>query len=250
MTHNEEDIPLDEQGDDDSDIDDEHEKMSHIRNLRNDNHVNTSSSSLRRYDEFASFMTRSERNLHNPDQPPSEEEKRKRKVQFKEDDLEKIYPIEPLTESERENYYMQPEDFISCDRDTDITAFRWENHVNGKIPFDEDNNTLRGLEDLFDGADERLKKRTEHARSVLQEMNRQRLAGQKALDWNKIHQISEQHSKHASERALQLAKDDETASKQAWDPHRPKLPFKRDSPKKNKKKSANPLKFLAFWNKK
>lgn len=34
----------------------------------------------------------------------------------------------------------------SIDTDIDVTEMRWKNHIEGKIKFDEDNNTIRGIE--------------------------------------------------------------------------------------------------------
>ena len=41
---------------------------------------------------------------------------------------------------------MSTENWVSIDTDIEITSKRWKNHVEGTIKFDEDNNTVLGIE--------------------------------------------------------------------------------------------------------
>lgn len=79
-----------------------------------------------RYDEMASFLTRSQRSLDMPDPEPTEEELADRRVQVK-DEPEAVYEEpEPLSESESKAYYMGEEDFRRVDVDVELTTMRWE----------------------------------------------------------------------------------------------------------------------------
>lgn len=162
-----------------SEEDDRVEALANIHNYRGTN----SSSSFRRYDEMGSFLTRSERSIQHPDEIPSKDEEAKRKVHFRDgSSLFKVHFLDRVSETDARFYYMTDVDFTRVDRDIDVTTFRWENHLSGEIPFDHENNTIRGLEEMLSEDDSKYETRAIHRKSVFEEVNRQRLSGQRPLD--------------------------------------------------------------------
>ena len=237
-----------------TDEDEEVDKLSHISNIKKGGYG--SGSSLRRYDEYQSFLTRSERAIAKPDLPPSEDEKKRRKVQFPDSEsrLVTIRELDPITSAESDKYYMHKDDFLRCDRDVEMTSFRWENHLSGRIPFDEENNTLRGLEEMFEDTN-RSDIRSSHLRNVLEEMNRQRRSGKKQLDWHRIREASMRMSSEATRRAVEVAQKDEEEKQRILTGTpiaKPNYTYDSGSNKKSsmKKKKGGPLGGLMFWKKK
>jgi hypothetical protein len=107
----------------------------------------SSGTSLRRVDSLERFTTRSLRlSILGKDKPPPAEEASKRTVRFRPDeDLESVL-IFSVPEDAIDDSHMTHADFERNDADMKLTHFRWENHLNGKIRFDEAEVTLRGLE--------------------------------------------------------------------------------------------------------
>jgi len=81
--------------------------------------------SSRRYDEMASFLTRSQRSIEMPDPKPTEEELEQRRVQVQEEPRE-VHESEPMSAEEVKAYYMGDEDFRRVDVDVELTTMRWE----------------------------------------------------------------------------------------------------------------------------
>jgi hypothetical protein len=209
--------------------------MNHISNMQK------KSDSIR-YDEYQSFLSRSERAHEKPDKPPTADELRQRKVKFpsEPEELLTIFEFEPLNADEKYAVYMQHEDFSRVDKDMELLAFRWENHVSGRIILDEDVATIRGLEERFKNTG-RGKAMAVHEKAVLEEIHSQKVEGKnsvKDLDWERIRQASLRTSKQRIDYAVQLAKEDEEARVQAWIPKQQQKLFSaatKDDKKKKKK---------------
>lgn len=105
---------------------------------------------------------------------------------------------------------MSQTDFERSDRDVDMTIFRWENHKNGKIPFDHENNTLRGLEESIQEKEaiERASNRSQHMKNILEEYNRQKFAGHTQIAWDALRQKAAETSRTSLEYAQGLAQQD------------------------------------------
>jgi len=230
----------DEEDDDDDDSFDEN---AHLKQIR----PGAQESSIRRNDSFVSFMTRSERNaILGKDKPPSKEEAEKRSVKFKiEPYLETVHLVEQVDDSEKDNVWLTNKDFDRQETEIKMTQFRWENHKEGKIPFDESKNTVRGLEHLFD---QQETSKWKHARAVLEEINRQKLKfGGKVVDWTKVRQVSEQFSGESMKQAAAMGKADEEAYRQAWDPSLSPITEKEEDNTKKKKKKKSSFLFWKKW---
>lgn len=222
---------------DSSSSDDEDASLRDISRLKE--------SSIRRNDSYTSFLTRSQRNLLlGKDQPPSQEEEAQRSVHFKAD-LEVVHEIPGVEEYKLDfdKIWMTSGDFDRVEADMKITMFRWENHLSGKIAFDHHNNTMRGLEHL-----DREKQsvcdmaRYKHRQAVLGEIQRQIHDNGAVTDWEKVRQAAEAHSVENTQKALETAKQDEMASRNAWNKGvvAEEIP---DTPRTRKKKKK---KFLFF----
>jgi hypothetical protein len=207
--------------------------ISHMRSNNNSNvdqkSISGLSSSVRqvfsRYDEYHSFLTRSQRAALHPDPLPNPVEVQRRKVHFHSDEtqLETVHEIECIPKDLLSQYYLTTEDFERIQQDAELTAFRWENHMSGKIPFDHVHNTLRGLESIVEVND--MDKHAlihQHQRDVLMEIHNQKISQRnqqtpRKIDWEQVRHVSLQHSTsmahHARERALQ----DEQERHRIWD---------------------------------
>lgn len=146
---------------DDDDDDDVMERQAAFNKNKQKNNsvspVTGSNRSVRRYDEFGDFLSRSERAHHEKskvDQAPSTAKRTERqgsgvkgKVSFCEGDkLQEVHEIPRITPEEKNVCFMGTENWVSIDNDIELTTKRWTNHVEGTIAFDEDNNTIRGIE--------------------------------------------------------------------------------------------------------
>jgi hypothetical protein len=79
--------------------------------------------------------------------------------------------------------------------------------MQGKLKFNEDENTLRGLEEWLDTQKRRHKLRKGHRAAVLQEMVRQKMdnGSGKELDWDRIQKVAEPFSKQSAQIAYEMA---------------------------------------------
>jgi hypothetical protein len=137
-----------------------------------------------------------------------------------------VHHLEPLSEEEIRSYYMQRQDFKRCDADTKETILEWAKYQMGhrkECP------NIRGLEDLLDQLKFRMAKKTEnnnrlvkksqHVRKVLQEVSRQkstRVGGVTTtrLDSEQIRRVSLELSKDARIRAKKVALADEKEARE------------------------------------
>jgi hypothetical protein len=110
---------------------------------------------------------------------------------------------------------MTDENWRAIDMDIQLTRRRWENCKSGKIPFDEDNNTLRGLESMFDNELMERKWMSDHEKHVINECNRQKRET-RYPDWDQFRQASMITSTKDSERARKLAVKDAEEAVQCW----------------------------------
>ena len=60
--------------------------------------------------------------------------------------LTEVFEVPELTDEDKRVCFISTEHWVSIDTDIEITSKRWNNHIEGSIPFDEDNNTIRGIE--------------------------------------------------------------------------------------------------------
>jgi hypothetical protein len=225
---------------DDDDDDDEEDDDKVLEKL----HLNHPS--LRRYDEFSSFLTRSERAHEKPDVPPSKEALARRRVTILVDqqcDGKKskeaaatatacmpavgitIHYDVPMTPDEIKAYFMQPADFTRCDDDVDVTTIRWNKAQKGHYKWNDDENTIRGLEEFCITKKDKQKKkgaknnnsradyRYQHGQKVLAEVLRQKLTKNDlnayVYDDEKIRQVSIAITEPEQQRARELAQQDE-----------------------------------------
>jgi hypothetical protein len=205
---------LDKKDDDDSCCSSDSDEILSIQKVRG----GRKNTSIRRTDSWESFMTRSERALAlGKDKPPSQKEARTRKVQFVADDrLNSVLLLEAIPEDTKSSYYMNETDFDRLDKDISLTRFRWENHKAGKIKFDENLNSVRGLEDMFEPDKKKDLEKYKHVRNILGAINEQKLSGRKEIDWEQIRNASVKTSTKFLEHALARARKDEEARHHAW----------------------------------
>ena len=244
------DVDVDDQGKDEDDDDDSHDENAHLKQIRSGQ---KDGGSIRRNDSFTSFLTRSERNsLLGKDKPPTEQEASKRRIRFR-DTLVDIIEFDKIGKDVKNQYWMNDEDFDRIETDVKMTQFRYENSKAGKIPFDETNNSIRGLESILYGIDMKLYK---HRQSVLQEIHVQKSKHGFVKDWERVRQTSEVNSDFCRTKAVEIGKQDEMEHKKAWDiipgsviaeKNLGKVMTPTGAAAKNETKKKNPL---LFWKKK
>ena len=244
------DVDVDDQGEDEDDDDDSHDENAHLKQIRSGQ---KDGGSIRRNDSFTSFLTRSERNsLLGKDKPPTEQEASKRRIRFR-DTLVDIIEFDKIGKDVKNQYWMNDEDFDRIETDVKMTQFRYENSKTGKIPFDESNNSIRGLESILYGIDMKLYK---HRQSVLQEIHVQKSKHGFVKDWERVRQTSEVNSDFCRTKAVEIGKQDEMEHKKAWDiipgsviaeKSLGKVMTTTGAAAKNETKKKNPL---LFWKKK
>ena len=117
-------------------------------------------------------MTRSQRTLElGKDKPPSKAEAAKRKVQFADHALEVVHEVVQVADEHKASVYMNNEDFDRMDKEVSLTKFRWDNHKAGKIKFDENKNSVRGLETVLQYDEKRELSKWNHVRGVIGAIN-------------------------------------------------------------------------------
>lgn len=203
--------------DSDSSSEDENADLKSISRFKQQ----PSNGSMRRTDSLERFITRSERlSIIGKDKPPAEDEVAKRKVKFRPDeDLESIHILDHYTTDEDNDWksqcFMTDSDFDRNDADMKLTHFRWQNHLNGTIRFDESENSLRGLE--FMDRQEQLKKdkkKANHRKRVLEEAFEQKLKAQH--HWDILRKASQEISAQSLEEARDRARRDHIDRCKAW----------------------------------
>lgn len=215
-------------GDDDEDDDDDDDSVCSLAKIGK----KSETVHIRRNYSLESFLTRSERAaLLGKDPPPTPAEERKRRVHFvAEHLLEIVHEVVGVTPEEKSEYWMNGLDFDRQENEVKLTKFRWENHKVGRIKFDENTSTLRGLERVIpDGpvskkSDGTAIKPWQHAKVVLEEVHRQKTDEGRTtrnLDWNKIREVSIISSSYDSQHAAWVAKWDEEWKDKTWDPSIP-----------------------------
>jgi hypothetical protein len=113
--------------DDEDDMGEDEMKLRSIKNLRRgDSEDEGATASLRRYDEYGSFLTRSTRSEEFPDIPPTPEEWAARKVRIDEDLGSVHEESKELSKDEADAYFMTDEDFRRVDVDMELTQLRYE----------------------------------------------------------------------------------------------------------------------------
>jgi hypothetical protein len=113
--------------DDEDEMGEDEMKLRSIKNLRcGDSGDPVEAGSLRRYDEYSSFLTRSTRSEEFPDIPPTKEELEERKVRIDDDPHSVHEESKELTVDEADAYFMTDEDFRRVDVDMELTQLRYE----------------------------------------------------------------------------------------------------------------------------
>lgn len=130
MEHHEDNVANGAVSSDDEDpLEEEEAKLRSIHFLkRGDSDVQDGEKidvSSRRYDEMGSFLSRSERSITLPDEPPTPEELAERRVQIKEE-VDDVHNVDPMSPEEAENYYMTEADFRRVDIEVELTQMRYE----------------------------------------------------------------------------------------------------------------------------
>lgn len=203
------------------------------------------SSFLFRYDEFASFVTRSERARQKPDKPP--DERKNLTVRFHaankettdscgaKDEMDDpghhfdravlchIQEIPKCPEEDFKKLFMTRKDFERIDTDVKMTVIRWTNHLKGRIKFDTEVNTIRGLEEVLDEdlASQKYKIKYKHQRAVLEEQHEQRCNGT-YLDADQLRKASIEAGKGNQEIAFKQGEKDCKEREQCWETRRQK----------------------------
>jgi len=178
--------------------------------VNNNNSNTTTTSSIRRFDEYGDFITRSERAHSQREEPPlTPQELTNRKVGFVESITDLVVPLPELTKDVKQSCYMTAENWNNIDLDIEVTRKRWQNHCDGSMEFDVQNNSIRGLETMLGLEDEkdRDKLMYQHRKHVLQEQVRQKLANEYP-NFEKFRKASLKHSTKLEERARQRGIND------------------------------------------
>ena len=111
---------------------------------------------------------------------------------------------------------------------------RWKNHVEGKIPFDDETNTIRGLEDIiFELNKSRFIRK--HQRTVMEEVVRQKNDNE-YLNWKKLSSVSEKSSQSNKDKAFEVGKQDEEEKDRVWKPKPKNDPANSQDAESSKKK--------------
>jgi hypothetical protein len=223
--------------DDDSSSEDEDADLKSIQRFKQQaqqkSNGGTGGGSLRRVDSFERFERRSLRlSILGKDQPPPAEEVAKRTVRFRPDqDLERVFALQlPEDEEDGKSWmsqcYMTNADFERNDADMKLTHFRWQNHLNGKIRFDNSEWTLRGLEFMCYPQEQGIteRRRLQHQQRVLEESYLQ-ITAQLYQDrpwtraqhhWETIRQASLENSNRSLTEAQARARRDHVDYCKAW----------------------------------
>lgn len=235
--------------DNDNDDDDDDELSDEDAGLKNIRH--SEFRSLRRNDSFESFLTRSERvALLGKDPPPPLEELKKRKVQFVSMDsseLETVFEVETFPPEVKDRMYMCNTDFDRIETEVRMTSFRWENRE--QIPFDDNQNSMRGLEHIDHSAQRKKDlERYKHNCAVMQEINRQKQDCGSVQDWEAVRKISQRFTVHSMNQAVEIGRADRDAFHRAWDDNPVSSTLSSHSSEEKKKESKKKKK-LFFWQK-
>ena len=186
---------------------------------------------VHRWDEYGDFVSRSERSRRGRavDTDAADWENNNRPtsgsgsttgtsgVQFGNVHETELPPLHP---DDRSKCYMTHESWERIDLDVELTKKRWNNHTAGLLPFDHGANTTRGLECVL--CETRGRQRdlmlVQHATSVLQEQNRQKLSGE-FYNAQSMRQVASQTS--LQDEAYQQGQHDAEDARNAWLQHPP-----------------------------
>jgi hypothetical protein len=192
--------------------------------------ANNSGRSIRRSNSWTSFLTRSERHHEEVEETPrSPTEVAAHKVRFRDEpELEEVWIQEldpPLTPAEKKSCHLSNDDNERMEMEVQMTFMRWDNHKGGKIAFDDNRHSIRGL---IEHVDEQCPERNRdgdihhHMTRVLQEQLRQLTSGSKTLDQERVGQIARESGLKESKRAQYIAQKDRISAEEAWKEMPPK----------------------------
>lgn len=225
-----------------------------------EDYANFLTSGIRHVDSLANFQKhcqqQQEAEASLSTSPVVQEEELQHQVTFSNEPV-LVHIIPPVTPSDFARIWFTTADFERQEQEVKMTCFRWENHQQGHIPFDEQNNSIRGLEHLYretkDGHGSPIPStKRVHRNAVMAEIQRQRTENNgKILDLDKIRQVSLEASQSDRDKCLALGKADHEAAIKAWEypvsvtDHRVTSNEAQPIEKKKKKGKA-----LRFWKKK
>jgi hypothetical protein len=252
--HNDDD---DEDRDDDSDSSDDADSAASgerafgaFKQSANANASNNENRSIRRSNSWTSFLTRSERHREQVEEPLTQQEVAQRKVRFRDDpELEEVRILEldpPLTPSEKRSCHLCDDDNDRMAMEVQMTLMRWDNHEDGKIEFDDNRHSIRGL---IDHVDEECPERNRdgaiyhHMTRILQEQVRQLTSGAKTLDQERVGEIARESALKESIRAQYIAQKDRIEAEEAWEAK----PFKKSINHAQGKKGASAVEKKKRW---
>jgi hypothetical protein len=135
---------------------------------------------VKRFDEYADFLTRSERSRRDKQSKPADlsaATASSGKVNWHSSLEASVKVLPEIDEDDASGLYLTRDLWERIDLDLELTKKRWENHAAGLIAFDFLNNTTRGMEAMLDelGSRKRDSYMSRHVKAVLNEQNRQRI---------------------------------------------------------------------------
>jgi hypothetical protein len=140
-----------------------------------------------------------------------------------------VHELEELDSHAKEDYYMTRGDFARMQDDFKMVLWKWENHAEGRIAFDDSVHGLRGLEEITKGVyisdfysrgyATRVSGKFAHSKAVLLHLQEQQLTGV-YLDWDACKEVATAHSQPDIEYALFMGQHDYEEALHAYDPHR------------------------------
>jgi hypothetical protein len=201
---------------------------------------------MRRNTSWQSFLTRSHRNKLKPDfeelqEAPDEKvlDSRERKIRFRLPVREQdIHHLDPVLDKEKVLCYMTDEDFNRGKDEIRLVLKLWEKHKRGQEPLDENVHTLRGLEDVTDGAgipgyDRRRNPRAKYTYRaiILRHLHHQKMTNE-YLNWEKCSALCIDESQKDKKHVLLLGQHDAEQAREAYNPDQKSTlpPFVRIEP--------------------
>lgn len=219
-----------------------------------------SNRSVRRYDEYGDFLSRSER-AHSErfgddsalstrgDVRTRERNDKcsgKPSVRWQPEEVASVHEIPKFTDEEKEVLFMTQSNWQSIDTDINITTKRWNNHMEGHIAFDEDNNTIRGIEDMIFNLN-KSRPIMKHRKAILEEVVRQKTENEYP-NWTKLSAVSLTSSAPQRKMAVELGREDEQEKNRVWS-NKVTEPLRKSNPSKEKK-SKRKNSFFGLFKKK
>ena len=175
-----------------------------------------------------------------------------RKVRFVQPDekLFVVHSIPAVDDQDRGSVWLMASDFERQEKEVQMTLWRWENHLAGDIPFDQETSSVRGLEHLIKDMkapdsqpnvkhraskagknsqkvaavaplDQKLvqpSSKRRHRQAIKAEIARQKQASNEnfVLDHEQLRRVAEEASREDLEKVIRQGKEDAQAAIDAW----------------------------------